>query len=115
MQVNPQVPETQLGVAEAGAGQACPHFPQFVVLVFTSTHRSPQADRLAPHDATHAPPEQTSGLVQAVAQVPQCAASDDRSTQAPPQLVKPGAQAEPQVPPVRLATALTDLKDPYAD
>ena len=86
-QVKPQVPEPQVGVPPDGAEQLWPHFPQLAVLVERSTHEPSQDAWFALHWTTQAPAEQTRPVGQTVSHAPQCAESDVRSTQAPPQFV----------------------------
>jgi hypothetical protein len=103
--LKPQAPPTQVATAETGAGHSFSQVPQLLVFVLMSTQSPPQRDRPAPHDALHAPEEQTSEAAHSVGQAPQWEASDDRSTHALPQGVKPAAQVEPQTPELQVVTA----------
>jgi hypothetical protein len=85
--VKPHAPAVHVGVAPVGAEQVVPHLPQLVGLADVSTQEPLHAVRFAAQPRTQAPAEQTLELPQALSQVLQWAASDVRSTQAPPQLV----------------------------
>jgi hypothetical protein len=102
----PQTLVVQVGTAEGGALQTCPHLPQLVVLVVRFTHAPSQAVSFSPQDIPQTPFEQTRGAEHVFSQVPQWVASDVKSTQVPPQFVNPGAQAEPHMPDAHVATAL---------
>ena len=69
--------------ALSGGAQALPHLPQFEGELRVSTHEPPQLVS-APQSEPQVPALQTEPAAQLVPHLPQCAASDARSTQAAP-------------------------------
>jgi hypothetical protein len=80
-------PSTQVGVALGGGIQTIPHMPQFAVLVSVSTQEPLQSSVVPLQVEPQVPPAHTSVPLQALAQSPQCAPSDARSTHLPLQFV----------------------------
>jgi hypothetical protein len=72
--------------------QPCPHIPQSVALVSSSTQAPLQAAWPAAHAIAHVPLEQTSPSLQAVPQVPQCWGSVIRLAQVSPHFFSSPAQ-----------------------
>ena len=70
-------------VALSGGKQTLPHLPQFDGELRVSTHEPPQLVN-APQSEPQAPALQTEPAAQLVPHLPQCAASDARSTQTAP-------------------------------
>lgn len=85
-QAKSQLPSAQVGVALAGGMHTVSQSPQWEVLVIRSTQEPSQACVVPPHAVLHLPAAHTSPAPQAVGQVPQCAVSEAKSTQAPSHL-----------------------------
>jgi hypothetical protein len=104
--VKSQALPLQIGWPPAGAPQPMLQPPQCVTELVTSTHEDPHCVSAAGQLAAQAPTPHTSPDVQALAQLPQCAASICVSTQTPSQFWKPVSQATPHTPPAQLGEPL---------
>ena len=78
-----QLAAVHSAVALSGGKQTLPHLPQFDGELRVSTHEPPQLVN-APQSEPQAPALQTEPAAQLVPHLPQCAASDARSTQTAP-------------------------------
>lgn len=101
-QLNPQLPPEQVADPPGGAGQACPHEPQFWGSLLTTTHCPLQSWAGDVQLPAHLPLEQTWPVAHCVAQSPQWVGSDLVLTQAPPQSARPPAQLVLHTPATQL-------------
>jgi hypothetical protein len=85
LQVNPQALLVQVGLAFVGAVQAASQAPQWLGLVFKSTHAAPHCSSCPVQLEEQTPLAQTWPSGQALSQVPQCCGSLAVSTQSPKQ------------------------------
>jgi hypothetical protein len=87
LQEKPQVPALHVGFPPVGALHTWPQLPQFAGSRLVSAHEPLQLLVPVAQLSVHVPCEQVELLLHAVAQAPQCAASDERSLHTPPQFV----------------------------
>ncbi len=89
LQVKPQVPEAQVDVALARAGQTVPHEPQLFGSVAVLVHEPEQLMSPVAQVTTHAPAEHTWPEAQRTPHMPQLLLSTRRSRHVPEQFVCP--------------------------